>query len=292
MSITNARPTIWSSKILRALNTLLVYASPAVINRDYEGEVSEAGDTVKITTLGDVEVKTYTRDTNIAAPEALTDAALTLAIDQQDYFNFQVDNIDRRQANVPLMDEAARRAAYGLRKKTDTFVAELYKQIDTANVIGSDASPTHALKSEEAYNNLVELGVVLDGTDTPDDGRFAIVPPFFVGAIQKDLRFTSYGTSANRSQLEKGLPVGDNGLVGEAAGFKIYRSNQVPQTSAKKYKIVGGVPMAWSFVDQLSKVVAYEPELRFADALKGLHVYGGKVVRPSNLAVLTTNNEA
>jgi hypothetical protein len=292
MSIANARPTIWSSKILRALNTLLVYASPAVINRDYEGEVSEAGDTVKITTLGDVEVKTYTRDTDIASPEALTDAALTLAIDQQDYFNFQVDNIDRRQANVPLMDEAARRAAYGLRKKTDEFVAKLYKDIDTGQVIGTDGSPKHGLKAEEAYNNLVELGVLLDQTDTPDDSRFTIVPPFIVGALQKDVRFTGYGTVSNRSQLEKGMPVQANGYIGEAAGFKIYQSNQVPNTSGAKYKVVAGHPMAWSFVDQLSKVVAYEPEKRFADALKGLHVYGGKVVRPSQLALLTVNNEA
>jgi hypothetical protein len=292
MSIQNARPTIWSAKILRALNTLLVYGSPSVINRDYEGEVANSGDTVRITTVGDVTVKKYTRDTDIESAEALTDAALSLTIDQQDYFNFEVDNIDRRQAIPGLMDEAARRAAYGLRKATDTFIAEKYKEISTKNVLGSDATPIKIVAEEKtAYNELVNLGVILDEVDTPEDSRFVVVPPFLVGALEKDIRFIGYGTVGNVQRLQEGLPPTDNGLVGRAAGFDVYQSNQVPNTSKAKYKIIAGHPMAWSFVDQFLKTVTYEPQLRFADALKSLHVYGGKVVRPTNLALLTANNE-
>lgn len=280
MAIANARPTIWSAKILRALNTLLVFGGPGVINRDYEGEVSEQGDAVKIVTLGDVKISSYTKNTDMSAPEALTDAAQTLVIDQQKSFNFGVDNIDKLQANVDLMGEAARRAAYGLRKEADTFIGEKWKDIDTANKGSAFKWGT----AEKIYEAIVEMGVMLDKTDTPDDGnRFVVIPPDAVGNLQKDIRFVGYGTQVNRSTLERGLPQGPNGIIGEAAGFKVYQSNQVPVESSK-YKCIAGHPMGWSYVEQITKVVAYEPPLQFTDALKGLHVYGAKVVRPSQLA--------
>src|SRR5215831_264310 len=295
MSIQNARPTIWSAKILRALNTLLVFASPNVINRDYEGEVDEGGDTVKILTVGDVKIAAYTKDTDMAAPEALVDAALTLAIDQQKAFNFAIDNIDTRQANTNLMEEATRRAAYGLAKDADEYVAKLWEQIATANKL---ATAFKNATSEDIYKAIVECGVVLDETDTPDDGRrFVVIPPAAVGNLQQDLRFVGYGTQANRRQLETGLIGGTadstaefgyaSGLIGEAAGFKVYQSNNVVK-EASKWKCIAGHPMGWSFVNNLSKVQAYEPPLRFSDAVKGLHVYGAKVVRPSQLAYFTT----
>lgn len=293
MSILNAIPQVWAASILRALDTLLVYAQPGVVNRDYQGEITGSGDTVRITTLADVAISSYTRNTDIAAPEALTDAALTLAIDQQKYFNFALDDIDIRQSAVTgLLDEAARRAAYGLRKAVDTFMAEKYKDVDAANVVGSDSTPTHALKAEEAYKNLVELGTLLDETDTPEDSRFCVVPPFMIGAFEQDARFVSYGTQHNVENLMEGLAPSTNGLIGRVAGFNVYQSNQVQNTSSKKYKVIAGHPSAWSFADQLTETVAYRPERRFAEGLKGLHVYGGKVVRPSQLALLTTNNES
>lgn len=294
MAIANARPTIWSAKILRALNTLLVFGGPGVINRDYEGEVSESGDAVKILTIGDVKVANYTKNTDMSAPEALTDAALTLVIDQQKSFNFGVDNIDKLQANVDLMGEAARRAAYALKKEADTFIAEKWKDIDTANKGASYKWGT----AEKIYEAIVEMGVMLDKADTPDDGsRFVVLPPDAVGNLQRDIRFVGYGTQANRETLERRIQKAqpqanpdytagfgyNNGLIGEVAGFKVYQSNQVPVESSK-YKCIAGHPMGWSYVEQITKVVAYEPPYQFTDALKGLHVYGAKVVRPSSLA--------
>ena len=293
MSIVNAIPQVWAANILRALNTLLVYGNPAIINTDYDGDIAAQGDTVKITTLGDVTVKDYSRDADIEAPEALTDAQLTLTIDQQKYFNFAVDDIDKRQAIPGLMDEASRRAAYGLRKSTDSFIASHFTDIAAGNFSGSDASPEKVKTAgvESAYNSIIDLGVLLDATDTPEDSRFVVVPPWMVGYLEKDLRFIGYGTAPNRKMLEEGLAPTTNGLVGRAGGFDVYQSNQVPNTEGKKYKIIAGHKMAWSFADQLVETVAFRPERRFADALKGLHVYGAKVVRPSNLACLVANNE-
>lgn len=285
MSIFNFIPSVWAAEILKALDTMLVYASPLVCNTDYEGEITQAGDTVRITTLGDVTVKDYTRNADMDAPEELTDAALALLIDQQKYFNFQLDDIDKRQAMEGLREEAARRAAYGLRKAMDSFVASKYTDIAAANFDGSDASPITGFNasSTKAYDKLVDLGTTLDETDTPEDGRWAIVPPWFHGYLEKDARFTGYGTEQNRRTLE-------NGVIGAAAGFTILKSNQVPNVAGAKHKIIAGHKDGWSRATQLLQVEGYRPERRFADAMKGLHVYGAKVVRPSNLACLVASD--
>lgn len=293
MSISNFIPSVWASEILRALDTLLVYANPDIINTDYEGDIANAGDTVRINMLGDVNIFDYTKDSDITAPQSLTDAQLTLAIDQQKAFNFIVDDIDKRQANADLRTEAARRAAYAVRKAVDSFVAGHYTEIDAGNFLGSDGAPITGFSAlaTKAYDQLVALGVLLDEDDTPEDGRFVVLPPWYCGYLQKDQRFTGYGTVGNREQLTKGMPAAENGLCGEAAGFRCYRSNQqVPNIAGAKWKIIAGHKSGWSMATQLTETVAFRPERRFGDAMKGLTVYGAKVVRPSNLACLVASD--
>jgi len=303
MATENFIPTVWAAKLLQALDTALVYANPGVINRDYEGDISAAGDTVRINMLGDVTISTYTKNVDINSPEALDDAQLVLKVDQQKYFNFQVDDIDKAQQKPKTMTEATRRAAYGLRKVIDGYIASLYTDISATNTIGSDASPitgTWLTAGTLAYDRLVDLGVLLDNADCPDDGRWVVVPPWFEAYLLKDQRFVGYGTPAQMALLMNGFqgeaitqpndggPPG-NLPIGRAAGFDIYKSNQVPNTASIKYKVIAGHPTAWSFAQQMLDLQAYRPEKRFADALKGLAVYGAKVTRPNCLAVLTGN---
>lgn len=281
MAIANARPTLWSAKVLKALHENQVFTGPGVCNRDYEGEVREKGDAVKILTVGKVKVSNYTKGTDMSTAESLTDAAQTLVIDQAKSFNFEVDIIDDVQANVNLMGEGSREAAYELVKEADTFLAEkLWKEADTANKGASFKWGT----AEKIYELIVELGIMLDKTNTPNDGsRFVVLPADAVGNLQRDIRFVGYGTTANRAQLEQGLPQAPNGYIGKAANFNVYQSNNV-QSESSKYKVVGGHPVATTYGEQISTVRTYEPPLRFSTAVKGLHVYGAKVVRPSNLA--------
>jgi hypothetical protein len=253
-----------------------------VCNRTYEGEISQAGNTVKIASVGDVDVNDYVKDTDIADPTPLTDTDQTLLIDQQKYFNFYVDSVDRAQQNVDVLDEAMRRAAWKLRDHADTYLASV---MDTAvpaeNKIGSLAEPEVPTK-DNAYEYLVDLSVMLDEADTPIDGRFVIVPAWFHGLLLKDERFISSGTSAaDRSR--------SNGQVGEAAGFAILKSNNVPNAAGLKYRIIAGHRIATAYVEQIIDVKTYQPEKRFGDAVKGLHVYGAKVVREANLACLVAN---
>lgn len=275
-------PTVWAARLLTALDKSLVYGQTNVCNRDYEGDIREAGNTVKIASIGDVTIGDYTKNTDISDPEILSDSDQSLLINQSKYFNFYVDSVDRAQQNVNVLDEAMRRSAWALREKADAFLAGV---MDTAvaagNKIGSIATPKVPTK-DDAYEYLVDLGVLLDESDTPIDGRFVIVPAWFHGLLLKDERFIKAGTPRSDSALA-------NGEVGEAAGFRILKSNNVPNTTATKYKIIAGHSIATAYVEQIIDLQTYQPEKRFGDAVKGLHVYGAKVVRPTALAELIAN---
>ena len=272
-------PTVWAARLLVALEKALIYGQADVSNRDYEGEIRESGNTVKIASIGDVSIGTYTKDTDIADPEVLTDDDQSLLIDQSKYFNFYVDSVDRAQQNVNVLDEAMRRSAWSLREKADTFLAGLMATaVETGNKIGSTSTPKVPTK-DDAYEYLVDLGVLLDEGNVPTDGRFVIIPAWFHGLLLKDDRFVRSGTAAGDRRLR-------NGEAGEAAGFAVLKSNNVPNATGEKYKIIAGHSMATAYVEQILDVQTYKPEKRFGDAVKGLHVYGGKVVRPAALAML------
>ncbi len=282
--IDNFIPKVFAAGVLSALQTSLVYGNPEIINNKYEGEITGGGDTVKIRTIGDVTIGDYDRNTNMAAPETLSDAALELKIDQEKFFNFQEDDLDSLQADADLSAEAEERVAHNLRKTMDSFIASLHTDIDTGNFVGTDASPKTDLGTAgQAYKYLTDLGVLLDESETPEEDRFVVVPAWFHQQLELDTRFTGFGTLENRATLA-------NGKIGMAAGFTIYKSNQVPYvTTTTKFKIIGGHKMAWSKAEQLLKTEKYRLEARFADGCKGLHVYGAKVIRPSNLAVAVCN---
>lgn len=275
-------PTVWAARLLTALEKALIYGQTNVSNRDYEGEIRESGNTVKIASIGDVSIGDYIKDQDIADPEVLTDTEQSLLIDQSKYFNFYVDSVDRAQQNVNVLDEAMRRSAWALREKSDTFLAGIMDAaVPTGNKIGTTTTPKVPTK-DDAYEYLVDLGVLLDEANVPLEGRFVVVPAWFHGLLLKDDRFVSSGTRRGDAAIT-------NGEVGDAAGFAILKSNNVPNTTGTKFKILAGHSMATAYVEQILDLQTYKPEKRFGDAVKGLHVYGGKVVRPTALACLIAN---
>jgi len=289
MTLNNFIPQIWAARLLQNLNEAHVFAGLA--NTDYEGDIKNVGDTVKINANGRVTIGSYTKNTDMSAAETLTDAQTTLVIDQADYFNFQIDDIDRAQQKPKVMDEAMREAAYGLAREVDTTLAGIHTATPAANKVGADGSSAKlglVLTAGSAlYDYLVDLKVILDENNCPDDGRrWVVVPAWAHGALLKDSRFIN--------ATEMGNTIRSNGLIGKAAGFNVHLSNNVTDDgqSVKTYRIIAGHPMAVSFAGQINGVEAYRPELRFADAVKGLHVWGYKVVRPALLATLYAKNAA
>lgn len=275
-------PTVWAARLLVALEDALIYGQANVCNRDYEGEINEAGNTVKIASIGDVTVNDYVRNTDIDDPEILTDEEQSLLIDQSKYFNFFVDSVDRAQTNVNIMDQAMQHSAWALRGIADTYIAGLMAgAVPAGKTIGTTAAPVVPTK-DTAYEFLVDLGVLLDESSTPTGGRFVIIPAWFHGLLLKDDRFVRAGTVKGETRLA-------NGEVGEAAGFRILKSNNVPSVTGAKFKIVAGHSIATTYVEQVLDLQTYKPEKRFGDAVKGLHVYGAKVLRPNSLAMLIAN---
>lgn len=273
----NSRPTIYSAKLLTALEKSLVFAGPGVVNKDYEGEIRQTGDTVKITTIGDPTIGTYVKGSTVISPEQLTDAQRSLQITESKYFAFEIDDIDAVQhvAGAAAMATALMRAAYKLRDAADQFVAAKYTEAQTANQLGTVSVTTADL----AYSTLVDLSVALDEADVQTEGRYVIVPPWYHGLLLENSKFVT----VNASGTSEGLR---NGIVGRAVGFDILKSNNCVNVTGDDFAVMAGVDTAISYADQIVKTEIYRPEDSFSDAIKGLHVYGAKVVRPDSLATV------
>jgi N4-gp56 family major capsid protein len=284
MAINNFIPAIWSRALLENLRNSLVYGQTGVINTDYQGEIAGAGSSVKIHSIGAVTVSDYTKNSDLSAPETLNDAEVVLNIDKARAFNFQIDDVDAAQQVPKVMEGAMREAAYALSNDLDSYIASLHAQAGIAGAsigFGSTASPITPT-STTAYEILADAYTALDEANCPTAGRWIVVPPWYHGLLRKDDRFVSYGTDLNRA-------VAQNGVIGQVAGFDVFVSNNVANTSGTKYKILWGHSSAWTMAMQLERVEAFRMERRFADAVKGLNVYGVKVVRPGILGCITAN---
>lgn len=278
MAITNFVPEVWSAQLLTSLKSALVYGGPNVVNRNYEGDIANAGDTVNITSITRPTIGTYTAHNDITI-EDVDDATRALVIDQSKYFAFEVDDIEARQAFGGVMDEAAVEAAYGLRDTADAYLSDLMAtEVDAGNDITSAAISTPA----EAEQALVDLKTTLDEDDVPMQGRFAVISPAVEALLLRSDLFVPFNTSGSDDALR-------NGVIGRAFGFNLSTSNQAPAAAVGAgTKIIAGHPIATTYAEQINKVEAFRLEKRFADGLKGLHLYGAKVVRPTALAVIDT----
>ena len=278
MSINNFKPTIWAGTLLKNLNDAHIYA--ACLNRDYEGDIKASGDTVKVGSIGRVAISDYTPGSDHAVPETLDDATMMLTVDQAKMFNFLVDDVDNAQTKPKVMRDAMEEAAWGLKDVSDVFLAALLEAgVATAspdNTLAAASAVGTASGNDDAYELLVDLDTKLTESNAPRNARWVVIPPWYEGLLRKDPRFVSFGTPENIAKLK-------GGLIGTASGFDVRVSNNVP-LSGSAYTVIAGYKGAATFAQQIAKVEAFRPERRFADAVKGLDLYGALVTRPYALA--------
>ena len=284
MAVTTFIPELWNARLLYALDN--AHVATNLVNRDYEGEIANQGDTVHINSIGAVNVKDYTKNTNIADPEVLTTSDQTLVIDQAKYFNFQVDDVDRVQAAGNLIDTAMGRAAYSLADISDAFLLKtIANGVASGNKIGAKADLV-ALTAANVYENIVKLRTKLDKANVPTQGRSLVVPPEVYALLLNDTTHFSLAMDATKNDVVI------NGLVGRIAGFDVYMSNNCVNGtdggsgSDAYFIITAQVPTATTYAEQIIKTEAYRMEKRFADAVKGLHVYGAKVTDGNQIAAM------
>lgn len=263
----NFIPTLWSARLLANLDKHLVALQ--FVNRDYEGEIKAYGDTVKINQLGAITIKDYD-GSDIDDPEEMNSEQQTLTIDQAKYFNFTVKDVDKAQANVNLLNGSMERASYGMADVIDLDIFGIMVK-EAKHTQGTLAKPVE-VDISNAYDLLVDLGVSLDEKNVPKAGRKIALPYWYFGLLAKDPRFT------------KDLNILSTGVVeGATVGrFQLLASNNLT-TSGGVYHAPAGTDQATTFANQVVEVEGYRPEKNFSDAVKGLNVWGRKVIQPDCL---------
>jgi hypothetical protein len=278
VAIQRFRPEIWSAALLAAYRKSLVFAGPAVVNRDYEGEIRQAGDTVHITSIGRPTIGTYSANSTTLTYEELEDASRALIVDQQKYFAFKIDDVDKAQARGDIMGPAMREAAYGLADVADQYVAGLYTGAASANALGTVA----VTSADLAYTQLVSLWTKLTNANVPMQGRYVVVPPWYYALLLSNDKFIN----ADKAGSDAGLR---EGMVGRALGFDVYVSNNCPNPTGDDYAVMAGTPGAITFADQIVSTEAVRLETSFGDGVRGLNVYGARLVRPDGIATVVAS---
>ncbi len=268
MAIVNFISTVWSENLLKQLEKK--YIGVRNCTREFEGEITDQGATVKICGVGNVTVSEYESNIDMENPEEISDYAFFLRVNQAKYFNFQIDDVDRVQANPKLMNEAMRVAADALANDADKFVYSLYDNADT--ILTDDA-----VTSEKIIDHIIDMKTkMLKANVTNSDDIVIEVSPEIAALILKskiDL------CSDNTYTLE-------TGLLGKVAGCKVYVSNNIFVDDDDYHKCLVRTKRAVAYAEQISEIEAYRPEKRFADAVKGLHLYGARVIYPDEFMVM------
>jgi len=280
----NFIPEIWSGKLIQNFYDATVLA--AISNTDYEGEIRQYGDTVNIRTTPEITISTYVKGQTLAvqSPEK---AKLQLMIDKGEYFACIEDDVDKVQADIAMMDTWSKDASERMKIKIDTRVlTDLLPDIAAANKgntagritanidLGSTATPV-ALTKSNVLDYIVDMGVVLDEANAPESDRFLIIPAKMAGFIKKsDLKDASI-TGDSTSVLR-------NGRIGMIDRFMLYTSHNLSVTSGK-FSIIAGHKMGFTFASQMTNMETIRSESTFGNIVRGLQVYGYKVVKPEAL---------
>lgn len=268
MAITNFIPTLWSETLYTELEK--DYVGVRLCSRDFEGEIRGEGDRVKICGIGPVTVFDYNKNQDMPAAEVLSDSERTLIIDQAKGFNFFLDSIDLAQSKKGLMQAAMKEASNALSDVADRYVYSLTDA--SVEVIDNDA-----VTSTNIISTIADARRILMEHNVPNSAKISLeVPP----AIEQKLVLAKVLRSTDNVEAL------GRGYIGTFMGFDIYVTNNIAQQGDGSFRCVARTGRAIAFAEQVSAVKAYEPELRHGDAVKGLHLYGAKIVYPKEMVFL------
>ncbi len=273
-------PTLVGSGIEESLKKNLVYR--VAFNERWSGELAY-GSALKIPSVGAVNTGSYTRYDDIVWQEA-TDDSTTLTVDQQTYFALQLDDLDQVQARPDILAGYANEAVYSLQNDIDTYLAGVLAGAASINTnLGATGTPLD-VNSANAYNTLLEAARQMDDAKVQRNGRYAIIPPWF---LQKLVLGNVALSTNNTAELS-------NGIVGNVAGFNLAVSHNVPAvgTGDDEYQIICGVDRSATMAMQLQKVQQIELPNTFATGLRGVALYGATATQPDAIAIITASEAA
>ena len=288
-------PKIYSKKVLNFFRKSSVVE--AITNTDYAGEISAFGDSVRIIKEPVISVSDYTRATDTTVTR-LTDQELTLVVDSAKAFKFIVDDIETNMSHINFKEVATSSAAYALRDSYDAAViATMFSGVSSSSpdhVLGSDNATDLAAGTFDGTGNLdigfgssehdpidvmARMARLLDEQDVPEEGRWFVAGPDFYEVLgQASSKLLSVDFNAGQGSIR-------NGLVssGKLRGFEMYKSNNIASTSNAAGKCLGGHISSTATAQTIISTETLRDPSSFGDIVRGLHVYGAKVLRPEAL---------
>jgi len=288
-------PSVYSKKVLNFFRKASV--AEAITNTDYTGEISAFGDSVKIIKEPVISVSDYTRGSD-TSQTMLTDQELTLVVDSAKAFKFIVDDIETNMSHVNFKEVASSSAAYALKDSYDAAViAKMFAGLSASSpdhIIGSDsatadATMAHATNSVDLLGSdgtgvdpldlMARMARKLDEQNVPEEGRWFLAGPDFYEQLgQSGSKLLSVDFNAGQGSIR-------NGLVssGKLRGFDMYKSNNIAATSNASGKVLAGHMSSTATANTILSTEVLRDPTSFGDIVRGLHVYGCKVLREEAL---------
>jgi len=302
----NFAPSIFSQKVLKFFRRASV--AEDITNTDYTGEIENFGDTVNIIKEPTLTVSAYTRG-SVVNPQDLADDQITLTVDQANAFAFKIDDIEERHSHVNFEALATSSGAFALKRKFDANIlqsmsdgagiagaddASLSGGLTTTNTaLGTASAPINVETNDAGINLMLLMARVLDDQSVPEENRWFVAPPIFyekmfqAGNKMAEVQVTGDGSSNLR-----------NGLAtpGTLAGFRCYKATALNSTAgtdqvtlsgvatdASENIIMAGHISSTSTASHIAKTEVVRSTESFSDVVRGLHVFGRKVLRPEAL---------
>ena len=282
-------PAVYSQKVQKFFRRASVVED--ITNTDYAGEIENFGDTVNIVKEPTITVSDYARGQSVNT-QALADDKLQLTVDQGSYFAFKVDDIEERQSHVNWESLATSSGAYSLKKNYDYNVLKnIYDNASTSSGnTGTDSSPKDGDGASDTLALIVSAAkTVLDGNDVPEENRWLVAPPAFFQQLRRagaKLMDQSVMGDGGTSGIQNGK-VTDKPLY----GFTMYSTNAIAvsggaaasktfgSAGANEYAFLYGHRGAVATANHIAKTELIRDPNSFSDIVRGLHVFGRKILR-------------
>ena len=284
----NFTPQIFSQKVQKFFRRASVVED--ITNTDYAGEIENFGDTVRLIKEPTITVRDYARGQTVDT-QVLADDQITMTVDQGSYFAFKVDDIEERQSHVNFEALATSSGAYSLKKNYDFNVLKfIYDNASDGTGTGTDGSPIDGDAAVDTLANLVSTAKKnLDRNSVPEENRWLVSSPEFFEQLRKagaKLSDQSVMADGGSSQIRNGK-VHDRPLF----GFNMYQSNAIAvsggstaahtfgSSGANEHVFLYGHMSAVATVNHIAKTELIRDPDSFADVVRGLHVFGRKILR-------------
>lgn len=279
-------PILFSAKMLVKFYKATVFGS--IANTEYEGEIKNQGDKVIIRTIPDITIRDYVKGQKLTL-ERPESTSVELNIDKAKYFNCGLDDIDVKQFDIDMMDKWAEDASEQMKITIDAAILTFLDDQEDSNNSGATAGvysninlgvsgTAVSISKTNVIDYIVYCGQILDEQNIPETDRWFVIPAWMCALIKtSDLKDASL-TGDSSTPLR-------NGRIGMIDRFTLYKSNQL-ETNGTETCMPFGHKSALTFASQIIKTEIYRPQDTFADAMKGLQVYGYSVIKPEALGIL------